>query len=138
LETGLAQTVRIRADPLRFKQILLNLLSNALKFTPDGGTIRLTSVLQNGALAVSVSDTGVGIASEDQAAVFEKFYQVGKTTKGVREGTGLGLPITRRLVELQGGSIWLESEPGKGTTFTFTVNMSPHAGTRAGGSGRVL
>ena len=121
LETELVTGVAIDADPLRFKQILLNLLSNAVKFTPEGRHIQVQAVSRDGFLKVSVTDTGVGIAKQDQRAVFDKFRQVGQTTKGVREGTGLGLAITKELVEQHGGTISLESEPGKGSCFTFTI-----------------
>ena len=112
------------ADRLRVKQILFNLLSNAVKFTPEGGRIRVDGARPAMAfLEISVSDTGIGIPKEQHEAVFDKFYQVGATTKGVREGTGLGLAITKALVEEHGGRIWVESEPGKGSRFTFTIPM---------------
>ncbi len=123
IETGLSLPATIFADRLRVKQILFNLLSNALKFTPQGGKIRIEADLRKGVIEIAVSDTGIGIAKEQHEAVFDKFYQVGSTTKGVREGTGLGLAITKALVEEHGGGIWLESEPGKGSRFTFTI---PH------------
>ncbi|HEU4645795.1 MAG TPA: sensor histidine kinase [Burkholderiales bacterium] len=107
----------MRADERKFKQILLNLLSNAIKFTPEGGRIAVAA-RQNGAgLEVAVSDNGIGIAPQDQATVFEEFRQVGPRA----EGTGLGLALTRKFVELHGGSIRLDSAPGRGTTFTFTL-----------------
>jgi signal transduction histidine kinase len=107
----------VRADERKFKQILLNLLSNAVKFTPEGGRIAVDARLNGAGLEIAVSDTGVGIAPKDQAAVFEEFRQVGPRS----EGTGLGLALTRRFVELHGGSIRLDSAPGQGTTFTFTL-----------------
>ena len=110
-----------RADERKFKQILLNLLSNAVKFTPEGGRVGVSAGRANGALVVAVSDTGVGIAPEDQAAVFEEFRQVGRDYTSKAEGTGLGLALTRRFVELHGGSIEVASEPGKGSTFTFRL-----------------
>jgi signal transduction histidine kinase len=119
----------IEADRLRVKQILVNLLSNAVKFTPGGGQIRIKATLGGQGIVVSVADTGIGIAKEEHASVFETFYQAGNTTKGVREGTGLGLPITKRLVEEHGGTITLESEPGKGSCFTFTI-PTQRAGSR--------
>jgi len=107
----------MRADERKFKQILLNLLSNAIKFTPEGGRIAVAA-RQNGAgLEVAVSDNGIGIAPQDQATVFEEFRQVGPRA----EGTGLGLALTRKFVELHGGSIRLDSAPGRGTIFTFTL-----------------
>jgi len=123
IETSVSLPATIFADRLRVKQVLFNLLSNALKFTPNGGKIRIDAALRDGVIEISVSDTGIGIAKEQHEAVFDKFYQVGSTTKGVREGTGLGLAISKALVEEHGGGIWLESEPGKGSRFTFTI---PH------------
>jgi signal transduction histidine kinase len=123
IETDLPPNVAVEADRLRFKQIVVNLLSNAVKFTPEGGRVRIAARLQGGAIFVSVADTGIGIPKEAHAAVFDKFYQIGETTKGVREGTGLGLAITKRLVEQHGGRIELESEPGKGSCFTFSVPL---------------
>jgi signal transduction histidine kinase len=111
----------LTADERKFKQILLNLLSNAVKFTPDGGAIDVIAHRDAESLVVAVRDTGIGIAPEDQAAVFEEFRQVGSNYTSKQEGTGLGLALTRRFVELHGGRLWLESEPGKGSTFTFTI-----------------
>ena len=111
----------IVADERKFKQILLNLLSNAVKFTPDNGRIDVTARRDGRDILVAVHDTGIGIAAQDQAAVFEEFRQVGSDYTRKQEGTGLGLALTKRFVELHGGRIWLESEPGKGSTFTFTI-----------------
>ena len=110
-----------RADERKFKQIMLNLLSNAVKFTPEGGKVSVAAKLNGSAVEVSVADTGVGIAPEDQAIVFEEFRQVGRDYTRKAEGTGLGLALTRRFVELHGGVISLASTPGKGSTFTFTL-----------------
>jgi len=107
----------LRADERKFKQILLNLLSNAIKFTPEGGRIAVDARLNGAGLEIAVSDNGIGIAPEEQGAVFEEFRQVGPRA----EGTGLGLALTRKFVELHGGSIRLDSAPGRGTTFTFTL-----------------
>jgi signal transduction histidine kinase len=120
-------------DERKFKQIMLNLLSNAVKFTPDGGRVEVAARKENGALEVSVRDTGIGIAPEDQAAVFEEFKQVGRDRMRKAEGTGLGLALTKRFVELHGGSIRLQSEPGKGSTFSFTLPSA--AAARSGSSG---
>jgi len=111
----------ITADERKFKQIVLNLLSNAVKFTPDGGRIDVGAHREGDNVVVAVHDTGIGIAPEDQAAVFEEFRQVGRNYTNKQEGTGLGLALTKKFVELHGGRIWLESEPGKGSTFTFTI-----------------
>ena len=114
------------ADERKVKQVLLNLLSNAVKFTGEGGKITMSAALNGDAVAVSVADTGIGIAAEDQAAVFEEFRQVGTDYARKREGTGLGLALARRLVELHGGTLALESEVGKGSTFTFTIPVRAH------------
>lgn len=108
-------------DPVRVKQVLLNLLSNAIKFTPEGGRIRVEGRLQadGKAIAVSVVDSGSGISEADLVQVFERFKQVGEGSR--MRGTGLGLPITKRLVELHGGQITLISELGKGSNFTFSL-----------------
>ncbi len=112
----------IRADERKVKQVLLNLLSNAVKFTPEGGRIDVRAALVDGTAEISVTDTGVGIAPEDHAAVFEEFRQVGRADKKA-EGTGLGLALCRKFVELHGGRIWVKSEIGAGSTFTFTLPM---------------
>ena len=113
----------IVADERKFKQILLNLLSNAVKFTADGGRVDVNARREDGNAVIAVHDTGIGIATEDQAAVFEEFRQVGRDYTRKQEGTGLGLALTKKFVELHGGRIWVESEPGKGSTFTFTLPL---------------
>jgi two-component system, NtrC family, sensor kinase len=110
----------IQGDERKVKQVLLNILSNALKFTPEGGRIDVRAALKEGTVEISVTDTGVGIAPEDQEAIFEEFRQVGTSDKKV-EGTGLGLALSRRFVELHGGRIWVQSQEGMGSTFTFTI-----------------
>ena len=109
------------ADERKFKQIVLNLLSNAVKFTPDGGRVHVSAKLDTTKLEVEVRDTGIGIAPGDHAVVFEEFKQVGRDYTRKAEGTGLGLALTKRFVELHGGEIRLESALGKGSTFTFTL-----------------
>ena len=111
-------------DERKIKQILLNLLSNAVKFTPEGGRIGIDARQTDGSVEISVSDTGVGIAAEDQPKVFEEFRQVGSDYAHKVEGTGLGLTLAKKFVELHGGKIWVESEPGKGSTFTFTLPIT--------------
>jgi signal transduction histidine kinase len=113
----------IRADQRKFKQILLNLLSNAVKFTPDGGRVTVRAEAVQGALAVAVIDTGIGIAPDDQAVVFDEFRQVGRHYTNKQEGTGLGLALTKRFVDLHGGTLTLHSVLGEGSTFTFTLPM---------------
>ncbi len=110
-------------DERKVKQVLLNLLSNAVKFTSEGGRISLKAGRTDGTVEIAVTDTGIGIAPEDQAAVFEEFRQVGSDETRKQEGTGLGLTLAKKFVELHGGRIWVESEPGRGSTFTFTLPL---------------
>ena len=111
------------ADRVRIKEILYNLLNNAVKFTPEGGRVWIEAVRNSDALHISVCDTGIGIPEKEQPSIFEKFYQVGDSTGGVREGTGLGLPITKHLVELHGGTISVASQPGKGSSFRLVLPL---------------
>jgi signal transduction histidine kinase len=113
----------IRGDERKVKQVLLNLLSNAIKFTPEGGRIEVRAASTDGMVEVSVTDTGVGIAPADQEVVFEEFRQVGTADKKA-EGTGLGLALAKKFIELHRGRIWVESELGRGSTFTFTLPVS--------------
>ena len=92
-----------------------------MKFTPEGGQVKVEARLGDSAVIVSVVDTGIGIAKEDQEAIFEEFRQASGNYAHKREGTGLGLTLTKRFVEMHGGKIWVESEVGKGSTFTFTL-----------------
>jgi len=111
----------IVGDERKIKQILLNLLSNAVKFTPEGGRIGIEARQVDGSVEIWVSDTGIGIAPEDQPKIFEEFRQVGSDYAHKSEGTGLGLTLAKKFVELHGGRIWVESEIGKGSKFTFTL-----------------
>src|SRR5262245_52534847 len=113
---------QIQADERKVRQVVLNLLSNAIKFATEGGRIEVAAAPRDGSVEVSVSDTGVGIAPEDQEAVFEEFRQVGTADKKV-EGTGLGLTLCRKFIELHGGQIWVKSELGAGATFTFSLPL---------------
>ncbi len=110
----------VTGDRDRLIQVVINLISNAVKFT-DSGSITCAASLRNGEIVVSVTDSGIGIAPADQPGVFEKFKQVGDTLTDRPKGTGLGLPICKEIVEYHGGRIWVESEPGKGSTFSFTL-----------------
>jgi signal transduction histidine kinase len=112
-------------DERKIKQILLNLLSNAVKFTPEGGRISITANKTDNGAEVSVSDTGIGIPPAEQPTIFEEFRQVGGDYAHKKEGTGLGLTLAKKFVELHGGKIWVESEVGKGSTFTFTLPDRP-------------
>ncbi|MFL5962677.1 MAG: ATP-binding protein [Gaiellaceae bacterium] len=114
----------VRGDERRLRQVAFNLLSNAVKFTPAGGSVAVSTVRVDGEVRVSVTDTGPGIAADDQERIFEEFQQTGIGI-GQAEGTGLGLALARRLVELHGGRIWVESEFGRGSRFVFTI---PDAG----------
>jgi signal transduction histidine kinase len=110
----------MQGDERKIKQVLLNLLSNAIKFTPEGGRVGVRAEPVDEHVEVAVSDTGIGIAPEDQEAVFEEFRQVGTAEKKA-EGTGLGLALARKFIELHGGRIWVRSQIGAGSTFTFTI-----------------
>ena len=111
---------QIQADERKIRQVLLNLLSNAIKFTPEGGKIEVGAKPVDGSIEIWVTDTGIGIGPEDQEAVFEEFKQVGTSDRKVG-GTGLGLALSRKFIELHGGKIWVKSQLGAGSTFTFTV-----------------
>jgi len=113
-------------DERKIKQVILNLLSNAVKFTPEGGRVTVRALPAGDAVEVAVSDTGIGIAPEDREAIFEEFRQVGSDYARKREGTGLGLTLARKFVELHGGTIRVESEVGRGSTFTVALPVGRH------------
>ena len=118
--------LEITADERRLKQVMYNLLSNATKFTPDGGSITIEAKKDKDRIVISVSDTGIGIAPEHHNKVFEGFYQVKSSVLGKPTGTGLGLSITKQIVEMHGGKIWLKSKGlGKGTCFIITIPIEP-------------
>jgi signal transduction histidine kinase len=116
-----AEVAAYEGDERKVKQILLNLLTNAVKFTPEGGSVTLSAERRDGAYEIAVKDTGIGIAEEDLGKLFEEFRQVGTDAARKAEGTGLGLALTRRLVELHGGTIRVASAVGRGSTFTFSL-----------------
>ena len=116
----------VLADELRIKQVIVNLLSNAVKFTPDGGRVDVRARADRSEVLVTVSDTGIGVAAEDRERIFDSFPQGGRTAPAT-EGTGLGLTLTKRIVELHGGRIWVDSEVGVGSTFGFTISATPPA-----------
>lgn len=118
----------IYSDHLRVKQVLLNLLTNAVKFTPDGGAVVLRAVRRPTEVDITVTDTGIGVPESDRERIFETFQQGGRGSSR-EEGTGLGLTLSRRIVELLGGRMWLESEVGLGSTFGFSVPARPAAAT---------
>jgi Amt family ammonium transporter len=111
---------RIKADRLRFCQVISNLISNACKYSPAGATVTVTAREANGLIQIDVADTGIGISKEDQARLFSKFFRADNTSTRAVSGTGLGLYITKHLIEAHGGNIWAESQLGKGTAFHFT------------------
>ncbi|WP_260439673.1 hybrid sensor histidine kinase/response regulator [Humibacillus xanthopallidus] len=119
----------VTADELRLKQVLLNLLSNAVKFTPDGGRIDVRAWRDGDVVEVTVSDTGVGVDPADQERIFDSFQQ-GQRSASTSEGTGLGLTLSRRIIELHGGRLWLSSSPGEGSTFGLSIPQ-PRAASRA-------
>ena len=131
----------VEADELRLRQVVLNLLTNAVKFTPDRGRIVVRATRVGDEVEITVADTGVGIPEQDQERIFESFQQ-GERSRGVAEGTGLGLTLTRRIVQLHGGRLWLASEVGRGSTFGFTMPAGSRRRPMAGpslqseGSGR--
>jgi len=117
--------IAIRADERKLRQIVFNLVSNAVKFTPAGGRVDVSAQFRNGDVEVAIADTGPGIAPEDQELIFEEFQQAQGSSGGHREGTGLGLPLSRGFVELHGGRLWVESVRGAGSTFRFTLPVEP-------------
>jgi len=119
--------INILADAKKLKQIMFNLLSNAVKFTPDGGSVTVNAKRSKGRqeagdfVEISVKDSGIGIKPEDLSKLFQTFSQIESVYSKTVEGTGLGLALTKKLVELHGGKIWVESEFGKGSKFTFLI-----------------
>ena len=114
---------RVRGDKVRLTQVVMNLLSNAEKFTPPGGKLALEAARQGSWCQVSVADNGIGIGAEDQERIFEPFIQADTIAEGKKKGTGLGLPLTKKLVEMMGGNIWVESKYGEGSKFVFTLPL---------------
>ena len=126
------EEITVTADERRVRQIVFNLVSNAVKFTPRDGRIDVSAQLDGGQVEIAVADTGPGIAPEELETIFEEFKQA---TDGKRtEGTGLGLPLSRKLVELHGGRLWVESEPDHGSTFRFTLPVGPTSPSLDGGA----
>jgi signal transduction histidine kinase len=120
----------VRADGERLHQVLFNLLDNAVRFTPNGGSVTVTAERQNGSVEVRVADTGVGISQEHLPRLFERFYRADPARSRGDGGTGIGLAIARSVVEAHGGHITAESEPGNGSVFTFDLPVAPAAGRR--------
>jgi CheY-like chemotaxis protein len=113
------------ADELKLKQVILNLLTNAVKFTPHGGSVTLTARRVDHQACVSVIDTGVGIAEADRERIFEAFQRGGRAARTTTEGTGLGLTLSKRIIDLHGGRLWMESRLGAGSTFSFAIPLAP-------------
>jgi signal transduction histidine kinase len=109
-----------RGDGRRLTQVLINLVGNAIKFT-DAGEVAIKAEARNGSFHVSVQDTGPGISADDQAKLFQEFHQADNAITRKKGGTGLGLAISKRIIEMHGGRIWVESQPGQGSTFAFTL-----------------
>ena len=114
----------VRADKGKIRQVLMNLLSNSTKFTPDGGRLRVEAVNEDSWCRVSVIDNGIGIRKEHQEMIFEPFTQLDSALPRETRGTGLGLTISRQIIERHGGRIWVESEFGKGSRFSFTLPLA--------------
>jgi CheY-like chemotaxis protein/anti-sigma regulatory factor (Ser/Thr protein kinase) len=112
-------------DELKLKQVVLNLLSNAVKFTPHGGRVSVAARSADGEAHVSVRDTGIGVPEAERERIFEAFQRGGRGARASTEGTGLGLTLSRRIVELHGGRLWMESTPGRGSTFSFAIPVRP-------------
>jgi PAS domain S-box-containing protein len=123
LETEFPEEITIFADNLRVKQVLYNLLTNAIKFTPEKGSVHLITEAERAFVKLSVIDTGIGIPHNEHESIFEAFHQVSITAVGSHEGTGLGLSISKLLIEQHRGRIWVESEPGKGSRFHVTLPL---------------
>ena len=117
----------VMADHGRLEQVVVNLLENAVKYTPEGGTVRVSSEDQGEFIRFAVSDTGIGISSGDMSRIFERFYRVDQARSREQGGTGLGLAIVKHIVQLHGGEVSVSSEPGRGSVFSFTLRKAPHA-----------
>ena len=115
---------QVYADPLRLERILYNLLENAVKYSPQGGEIKVSVKSDEEQLVIGVSDQGVGISAADQAKLFAPFQRLEETRPGGARGVGLGLLVCQRLVEAHGGRIWVESKPGRGSSFFFTLPLN--------------
>ena len=122
IQETIAPSVLLWADRDKITQVLTNLIGNAIKFTPPHGKVTVSSASNDADwVRVAVSDTGPGISANERERIFDKFYQVAENGGPKPKGTGLGLAISKTLVELHGGKIWVESEPGRGSTFYFTL-----------------
>ena len=121
----MARDLEVVFDPRSLRHIVYNLINNAVKFTPQQGSVIVRAIESLEGTVVEVRDTGIGIKPEDQPRLFEEFRQLDGSTSRAFEGTGIGLALSKRLVEMQGGHIWVDSEPGKGSTFRFVIPRAP-------------
>jgi Amt family ammonium transporter len=115
---------KVYADEVRLRQVILNLLSNAAKFTPDGGKVGVEAVRKDDWCQVSVIDNGIGIKKEHQKSIFESFYQLDSNLTREKSGTGLGLAVAKQIIEKHGGRIWVKSKYGRGSQFIFTLPLA--------------
>ena len=115
--------IRVSANRDQIEQVLVNLIDNAIKYTPGGGSITVTALVQNNMASVQIKDTGIGILSQDVPRLFERFYRVDKARSRQSGGTGLGLSIVKHIVEMHGGSVDVQSEYGSGSTFSFMLPL---------------
>jgi signal transduction histidine kinase len=120
------EQMNIKADRTKFKQILYNLMDNAIKFTPEGGNITVDARVGEDGAKITIKDTGAGISEEETQKVFQPFTQLGNSKYGKQVGTGLGLSLVKKFVEMHAGRIWVESEFGKGSKFIFTIPLNPN------------
>ena len=127
----------MHADELKLKQVVLNLLTNAIKFTPAGGSVELTAAVDGDLAVVTVRDTGSGIPEAEHEAIFEAFQRGGRGARETTEGTGLGLTLSRRIVDMHGGRLWMESRVGEGSTFAFSVPTLAAVEAAAAGASEV-
>ncbi len=125
VDVQVAPGLSVRADPERLRQVFANLLDNAVKYNIDGGRISVKAEARHYDLIVTITDTGIGIPAEDAPRIFERFYRVDKARSRALGGTGLGLSIVKHLVEAHGGTVSVESQPGRGSTFTVQLPLRP-------------
>jgi two-component system cell cycle sensor histidine kinase PleC len=121
----------LEGDPVKLKQVFVNLIGNAIKFTEPGGRVSISSDIQEAALRIRIRDTGIGIRAEDIPLVVQPFYRVNSVLDAKHQGAGLGLPFAKSVVELHGGSLGIESEVGQGTTVTISLPLPRTAGAPA-------
>jgi two-component system, OmpR family, phosphate regulon sensor histidine kinase PhoR len=119
--SGVDTSLQVLADRVRLEQVLVNLLDNALNYTPEQGSVTFSAISAGEMIRIAISDTGIGIPGKDLPRIFERFYRVDASRSRDQGGTGLGLSIARHIVQLHGGTVTVESTPGKGSTFSFTM-----------------